>query len=154
MNNTPSILSLAREKGRRTAMSLSTLAVLGFGTTRACAPATPEVTPRVELVDPELNRALTCARELFQDTAFYSRLGASDWAEEHCPGYEDDLEKLQETKDPLEEIVQIRRKILTQAGVDENIERWVQPASSHYTEIYVLVDDDAVNRGREMGRVK
>ncbi len=135
-------------------MSLSALAVLGFGTARACAPNTPEVTPRVELVNPELNQALTCARELFQDTAFYSPIGASDWAEEHCPGYEKDLETLQGTADPLAEIVKIRKGILQRAGVDGDIEQWIQPASSQDTEIYVLVDNEAVETGREMGRVK
>ncbi len=154
MNTKPSILSLASEKGRRTAMSLSALALLGFGTARACAPNTPEVAPRVELVDPELNKALTCARELFQDTAFYSPIGSSDWAEEHCPGYESRLKELQKTEDPLATIVDIRKGILQRAGVDGNIEQWIQPASSYDTEIYVLVDEDAVSKGKELGRVK
>lgn len=150
--NTP---SSSPGRGKRIA-ALATAIFGGWGAVEAFTPPTPEVQPRVELVDSELNRALTCARERFNDIAFYSPLGASSWAVENCPGHKAAIEQLRELKYPLSlvRIAETRREILAQAGVSPNLEQWLAPDDPRDPKLTILIDEKAEKAAREAGKIK
>lgn len=132
----------------------ATLSALAIGTALGGCDSEPRVEAGIELTDPILNRELTCTREKFYRVAFYNPLGGGSWAAEHCPGFEADVERLRKTEHPLAEIVEVRREVLSKAGVAGNSETWVAPASGDETEMVITVDPLSVQAARKAGKAK
>lgn len=135
----------------RVAAALSALSI-GLGS--AGCNSEPKVTPGVELTDPNLNRELNCARDAFQTIYSHNPLETNRWAKENCPGFDEDIERLRVTKDPLAELVERRKEISARAGVASNIETWRAPVSASEPEMFVTVNPEAVQAARKLGRVK
>lgn len=134
-------------------LAASTLSVLAIGATEGCD-STPVIEHGIKLTDSELDRELRCKREQFQNVAFYSPINSHGWADDNCPGFDDEAKRLVSTEDPLMALVEIRKQILTQAGVDPSIETWRAPASVHEMEMTVYLDPASVAKARRENKIQ
>lgn len=134
------------------AAAFSVLAI--GGAMEGCGDAEPNVDKGVQLADQDSNRKLACAREMFQAVGFHNPLALNRWAGQNCPGFANDVERLRAMEHPLAEIAETRKEILANAGVDPSIERWIVRVAKDPDEMVVIVDPDAVEAAKKLGKVK
>lgn len=134
-------------------LAASTLSVLAIGAAEGCE-SSPVIESGITLTDPELDRALKCAREQFQNVAFYSVLNSHGWADKNCPGFDEEAKKLKDQEDPLMTLVEVRRQILAKAGVDPCIETWIAPVSTQESEMMINLNPASVAEAKKAKRIQ
>lgn len=133
------------------ATGLAALTIYGRVTGFNTSPRGPK--PEIVLKNTDANRNLTCLREAFNDTV-NGTLWRNRWVDENCPP--ELVSGIENSPNPLGDIVATRDQLLTAAGVQAGTVRWTQSqgGSSVAPDMAIETDPDKVRQAMLDGKIE